>query len=173
MLIFVICFKKLNLRKINNYENNVIFGCFQRPEKLNNKTLVWAKMLLQVKNSKIIFINSSYNDYERILLNSLFKKLSVTENRIFFKIPVNRKDYLSSYNLVDVNLDTYPYNGGTTLFESSYMGVPTLTMKNNSFLLKCGESINKNLKMNDWIVKNENDFLDKAKGFSDKNIYMN
>ena len=48
------------------------------------------------------------------------------------------------------------------------MGVPTLTKENNSFLFRCGESINNNLSMQNWIAKNTNDYVDKAECFSNK-----
>ena len=46
------------------------------------------------------------------------------------------------------------------------MGVPILTKINdNSFWFRTGESINKNLNMNDWIAKDENDYVEIAKEF--------
>ena len=42
------------------------------------------------------------------------------------------------------------------------MNIPTLTMKNNSFMFRCGESINKNLNMDNWIANDEEDYIDKG-----------
>ena len=39
------------------------------------------------------------------------------------------------------------------------MNTPTLTMKNNSCMFRCGESINKNLNMEDWIANDEEDYV--------------
>ena len=111
-------------------------------------------ILIRVKKSKIFFINQSFNEYEKKKIIFHFNNNGVSNKRLIFIQPKNRKEYLNSYNLVDINLDTFPYNGGTTLFESSYMGVPTLTKENNSFLFRCGESINNNLNMQNWIAKN-------------------
>ena len=129
------------------------------------------KNIIRVKKSKIFFINQSFNEYEKKKLISHFNNNGVSTKRLLFIQPKNRKEYLNSYNLVDINLDTFPYNGGTTLFESSYMGVPTLTKENNSFLFRCGESINNNLNMKNWIAKNTNDYVNKAEDFSNKKVY--
>ena len=50
------------------------------------------------------------------------------------------------------------------------MGVPTLTKENDSFLFRCGESINNNLNMQNWIAKDSNDYVDKAESFSNKKL---
>ena len=53
------------------------------------------------------------------------------------------------------------------------MGVPILTKINkNSFSFRSGESINKNLNMNDWIVRDENDYIQKAIKFSENKNYL-
>ena len=42
------------------------------------------------------------------------------------------------------------------------MGVPTLTLKGDIFLYKCGASINKNIKLDQFIANNKNDYVNKA-----------
>ena len=59
-------------------------------------------------------------------------------------------------------LDTFPYPGVTTSCEAVLMGVPVLTMKGYNFNSRCGESININLKMEDFIAENKNDYVNKA-----------
>ena len=155
----------------NSHDNSIIYGCFQRPEKLNKKTLeTWAKILSNVKDSYLFFNNSYYRHNDEKIINSFFSSKKINTNRIRFNKFVNRFEYLNSFNFVDINLDTFPYNGGTTTFESSYMGVPTLTMENNSHMFRCGESININLKMRDWIASNHKDYVEKAIKHSNKKL---
>ena len=54
------------------------------------------------------------------------------------------------------------------------MGVPVLTMAGYNFNSRCGESINKNLGMEQLIAKDEDDYVQKAVDFSnDKEKYIN
>ena len=77
-------------------------------------------------------------------------------------------EYLKCYNRIDIALDSFPVTGGTTSFEASYMGVPTLTkISENNAWFKSGVSINKNLNMDDWIAKNEKEYISKALKFSE------
>ena len=66
------------------------------------------------------------------------------------------------YEKVDIALDTFPYNGVTTSFEALFMGVPVLTMAGYNFNSRCGESINKNLKLDYLISKDQEDYINKA-----------
>ena len=159
-----------NLKVFNDfYSSSFIFGCFQRPEKITNSVLeIWSKILSKKKDSYLFFNNASYQDNDEKIITKFFNKRGVKKTQIRFNRCKNRSDYLNAYNMVDINLDTFPYNGGTTSFESSYMGVPTLTMVNDSNMFRCGESINNNLDMSEWIAKDENDYLEKALEFSGK-----
>ena len=76
------------------------------------------------------------------------------------------EDHLNLYKKIDVALDTFPYNGVTTSFEAIWMGVPVLTMAGYNFNSRCGESINKNLNMEQLIAKDEDDYVDKAVNLS-------
>ena len=46
------------------------------------------------------------------------------------------------------------------------MGVPVLTMAGYNFNSRCGESINKNLNMEQLIAKDENEYVSKAVNLS-------
>ena len=74
-------------------------------------------------------------------------------------------NHLNNYNLIDIALDTFPYNGVTTSFEAIWMGVPVLTMAGYNFNSRCGESINKNLGLEYLISKDEEEYVSKAVGF--------
>ena len=64
-----------------------------------------------------------------------------------------------------MTLDTFPYPGVTTSFESILMGKPVLTMKGNNFNSRCGESINMNLGLDNFIANDQNDYYKKALEF--------
>ena len=72
---------------------------------------------------------------------------------------------ITLYNKIDLSLDTFPFPGVTTSFEAVLMGVPVLTMKGHNLNSRCGESININLKMENFIAKNKDDYFDKAISF--------
>ena len=99
-------------------------------------------------NSKLI-LKSSVNNNDDLIKNLKEKFLNenVNLNKIeFFDRVENQKKHLEFYNKFNLTLDTFPYPGVTTTFESILMGKPVLTMKGNNFNSRCGESINKNFR---------------------------
>lgn len=152
----------------NNY---VTFGSFNEIKKINATMIkIWSDILCQVNNSKLLLVSYKFNEEEfKSLFIKKFLDKGVNINQLIFQNGCERKDLLSKYNLIDIALDTFPYNGGTTTLEASWMCVPTLTRKGKSFLSKCGESININLGLNNWIAEDNDDYVKKAVYFS-KNI---
>jgi predicted O-linked N-acetylglucosamine transferase (SPINDLY family) len=73
---------------------------------------------------------------------------------------------LLSYNNIDIALDTFPYTGGTTSLETAWMCVPLLTIKGDSFISRCGASVNSNLNQDHWTANNINHYIQLAKEYS-------
>ena len=147
-------------------KNNSIFtfGSFNNFYKLSDETIkVWSK-ILNNSNSRLVLKSSSIIDNKVVenVVKKFEKELSDLASLEIIQNNLPRKDHLKQYNRIDVALDPFPYPGVTTSFESVMMGVPVLTMKGFNFNSRCGESINSNLKMQDFIAANSEDYYLKA-----------
>jgi len=143
------------------------FGCFNNFLKISEETIeIWAKILGEFNNSKLVLKNSVSADknYKKYLIEKFGNK--VDENRIIIlNYEKKKRKHLEHYLNIDLCLDTFPYNGVTTTFESLWMGVPVITLKGDRFVSRCGFSINKNAKLDDYVVNNKNDYISKALEF--------
>jgi len=146
----------------------ISFGSFNNILKINHKVVsTWSKILCRILNSKLYLVNKDFNDQEfKSYFEKLFLDKKVRSDQLFFQPFLKRDDFLNKYNLIDITLDTFPYSGGTTSLESTWMGVPVLTKKGDYFISKSTESINKNIGLNDWIANDESDYINKAVNFS-------
>ena len=79
-----------------------------------------------------------------------------------------KQNHINLYNEIDIGLDTFPYTGVTTTFEAIWMGVPVLTLKGDNFTSRCGESINVNLNLSEFIANDTDDYIKKAINFTKK-----
>ena len=146
------------------------FGCFNNSTKISNKCIdTWSEILNRIDDCKLI-IKASSKDSEIAQKKILdkFKKKNVDEKKIIFEQHKKEKlDHLKMYHNIDVSLDTFPYPGVTTSFESIWMGVPVLTKRGNNFVSRCGESINLNLGLNSFLADNDEDYINKAVAISE------
>ena len=147
----------------NNY---ITFGSFNNFCKINDSVInIWSEILKKVQKSKLILKPSGRSHTLR--LKKAFKKRGVENSVIFYENIESVNDHLKLYNEIDIALDTFPYNGVTTSFEAIWMGVPVLTMKGYNFNSRCGESINKNIGMENLVAKDKNDYINKATELSE------
>jgi len=141
------------------------YGSFNNFSKISEDVIdAWSKILRDT-NSQIYLKNPRHDTPSLVKKNIIEKFLErdVSKNKILFlDHQPNRYNHLELYNKIDLALDTFPYPGVTTSCESVLMGVPVLTMKGYNFNSRCGESININLKMEDFIAENKNDYVNKA-----------
>ena len=140
------------------------FGSFNNFVKLSDETIeLWSKILNNT-NSRLILKSGSTTSILTIKnVEKKFKEHGVQENKILIlNKNSTREEHLNQYNKIDVALDTFPYPGVTTTFEAILMGIPVLTMEGSNFNSRCGESINLNLGMNEFIARDKKNYFDKA-----------
>ena len=141
--------------------NFVTFGSVSKNLRINSKVIsTWSSILQRVKNSKLLINNFDMNNKEvkEIMLNR-FKEHGISENRLdfYFKTPP-----WDSMRQIDIALDCFPHNSGTTLIEHLYMGNPFITYSNRPSVGKIGASILTTLGHPEWIATSEEEYVEKA-----------
>ena len=150
------------------------FGSFNNFSKISDKTvMVWSEILKKTEG-KLILKSSSQSKIE--LEKNIFDKFSndlIKNNQIeILEGQRDKIEHMKLYNKIDLCLDTFPYNGVTTSFEAIWMGIPVLCLTGNNFVSRCGESINKNLGLGEFIAKDTNEYIEKAIYFSKKPNFL-
>ncbi len=153
-----------NLPAIKN--KFITFGSFNNLYKMNDSVIeLWSKLLKKIPNSKLFlkYRNLLNNTFYKSSIINKFHNFSIGQEQLILEgFSPKRENLLETYNKIDISLDTFPYSGATTNFESVWMGVPVLVLKGKKFISRCGESVNHNLGMSDWIAQNKEDFVSKA-----------
>jgi len=151
------------------------YGSFNNFKKISDDTIeVWSN-IIKNSNSQIYLKNPNKNDsidLKKNIIKKFTDKGVKKEKIIFLDYQKNTFNHLNLYNKIDLALDTFPYPGVTTTFEAVLMGVPVLTMKGYNFNSRCGESININLEMENFIADSKDDYFDKAIYFQDKLVSL-
>ena len=143
-----------------------IFCCFNNILKINPYIFnLWMKILKKNENTVLWLKSNKKNIIKNLKLEA--EKLEINSDRIIF---VNRlessEDYLASYKLADLFLDTFPYNAHVTGSDALYSGLPILTLCGESFASRVGASLLNTLNMNELIAYSATEYVNKAYNLS-------
>lgn len=146
-------------------QNIFTFACLNNPSKITDQAIeIWARILNGKPQSHLILGNSTAAMIEDI--SGKFTELGVNLDRVIFKAKMTIADYLKLHNEIDIALDTFPYNGGTTTFHSLWMGVPIIALEGDSTLSNVGVTIMRGLDLHQFCANSIEQYVEKALYFS-------
>jgi len=121
----------------------VTFGCLNNFCKINESVLAaWSAILRKVPKSRLIILTIEGEHRGRSAA-----ALGIDPARIEFVSPAPRAQYLQLYHRLDIFLDTFPYNGHTTVLDALWMGVPVVSLIGQTAVGRGGFSILSNLQL--------------------------
>ena len=141
---------------------HLTLGCFQNFSKVNDRVLhTWLQVMNALPGSRLRLQNRQ-SGAGRPLLQARLLAAGIDLARVDFTPPAERASYLSTYNEVDMLLDTFPFPGGTTTCEALWMGVPTVTMAGSSMLGNQGQAMMGCAGLPDWIARDTTEYVQLA-----------
>jgi predicted O-linked N-acetylglucosamine transferase (SPINDLY family) len=109
----------------------IVFGSVNNIAKLSPETLTtWARILKESPDSR----------------------LTVLERR-------HSSKFLDLFNLFDIALDPFPYNGGVTTCDALWMGVPVITLAGQTYVSRQGVSLLTHVGLPDLIAQTPDDYV--------------
>jgi len=144
----------------------ITFGTLTRSIRINHRTVrVWSEILKAVPNSRLVIDSRNFKDplmQERMAAR--FVEQGIARERLEIGYHSPPWDVLRG---IDISLDCFPHNSGTTLFESLYMGVPYITLAGRPSVGRLGSSILQALGHPEWIAESEDEYIAKTVKLAD------
>ena len=143
----------------------VTFGSLSRTIRLNDPLLkIWKKILDRVPGSRLRLDQKPFTTerMQELFLQRL-EGLGIPRERL--ELTCSQPHWLG-YNHIDVTLDCWPHNAGTTTIESLWMGVPVLSKLDRPSMGCVGAAILKPLGLEDWVAENEITYIEKAVAYA-------
>jgi predicted O-linked N-acetylglucosamine transferase (SPINDLY family) len=156
----------------------VTFGSFASQYKLTPQVVrAWAAILHGAPSARLLLKNRAMRaEGNRAFLLASFAAHGVDPARITLEAGAPHYDYLASYSRVDVALDPYPYNGGTTTSEALWQGVPALCVDGDRWAARQGASLLRAAGLDEFVVGDEAAYVARAtelgRGFADERATM-
>jgi protein O-GlcNAc transferase len=144
------------------------FGALASAYKLNDLTLgIWARILRSAPTARLLVRAPTLGDpSNRDHLRARFANLGVAHERIDLEGGAAHFDFLQSYDRIDIALDTFPYNGGTTTTEALWQGVPVLTYAGDRWVARTSASLLRAAGLDEWVAGDEEDLVANARALA-------
>ena len=121
----------------------ITFGCLASQYKITNEVVAAWSGILQASPGSILFLKNSTLSSPDIcqFVHGLFEAHGISAERIRLQGPSDHYEFLKAYDEIDIALDTFPYNGGTTTTEAIWQGVPVIAFWGDRWASRTSASI--------------------------------
>ncbi len=141
----------------------VTFASFNNVGKITNDAVaLWSRILDAVPGSRLTMksVDRFSDPGTRAHFTAMFAVRGIGPDRLeMLPGDVGLAAHLARYSAVDIALDPFPCNGGTTSLEALWMGVPVVTMAGETFMSRQGLTFLGLLDLDDLIAADGDSYV--------------
>ncbi|HUE74669.1 MAG TPA: tetratricopeptide repeat protein [Pirellulaceae bacterium] len=140
------------------------FGSLVSQYKLTSVVLDdWAEILRRVESSRLVLANRALQSTcnQEYLLKQ-FTDRGVRPEQLEFLRPAEHYQFLDYYSRIDLALDAYPYNGGTTTMEAIWQGVPVLTAGGDRWASRTSQTLLRRTHLAEFVAADRRAYVETA-----------
>jgi protein O-GlcNAc transferase len=142
----------------------ITFGSLNKLAKVSQEVIsVWSEILKAIPNSKLVMKDFTFID--RMTCQQTIDKFiqrGVAAEQITFQSWDPSPKHLETYNMIDIGLDTFPFNGAATTCEAMWMGVPVVTLAGNAYHSRSGKSLLSNVGLKELVAETHDEYIEIA-----------
>ncbi len=128
------------------------FGSFNQPIKIRPLAWqVWARILDEVPDARLLVLAHGGGAFERNA-HVILAEAGVDPNRLRVVDQRSHVEFLRLHHTVDLMLDTFPFNGHTTVCDALWMGVPSIMLAGDTYASRFGTSVLRNLGLDEFVA---------------------
>ena len=140
---------------------HVTFGTLTRAIRINHHGIrAWSEILKRVPGSRLVMDSGNFKSAPACeAMAQRFMAHGIDRERLEIGCHSPPWDVLRG---IDIGLDCFPHNSGTTLFEMLYMGAPYVTLAGRPSVGRLGSAILQGMARRDWIADSEQEYVNKV-----------
>ena len=118
-------------------------------------------MLKAVPNSRLLLKALALEDEGTCeYFREQFVAQGIDGARVILEKPTLKiENFFDSYHKIDIALDPFPYNGGTTTCQALWMGIPVISLRGKQFFSRMSYSFLSNLGMGELSAQTEEEYV--------------
>jgi predicted O-linked N-acetylglucosamine transferase (SPINDLY family) len=140
----------------------ITFGCLCSQYKITNEVIVaWSRILRESPAGSTLLLKNKQLGSEGMAtwIRGLFAEHGISGERIRTEGPEAHHAFLNAYSRIDLALDVFPYNGGTTTTEALWQGVPVLTFHGDRWASRTSESLLRAAGLDEFVAPDLEGFI--------------
>jgi protein O-GlcNAc transferase len=140
------------------------FGCLAPQYKISTEVVeAWSRILNACPQTRLVLKNTVLGmPSGRDFVRDMFARFAVAEDRLDLHGPDEHFTFLERYNDIDIALDTFPYNGGTTTMEAIWQGVPVLSFEGDRWAARISASLLREGGLGEFVAPSLDEFVAQA-----------
>ena len=142
----------------------VTFGHFGRAIRLNDGVIAaWSEILKRVPGSRLMLNNAPFADPATgALFIERFARHGIKADRLDLVCTSPQTKTWATYGEIDIALDPFPHNAGTTTVEALWMGAPVISLADRPSVGRFGAMILGAVGLDDWVAGDVEAYVAKA-----------
>jgi predicted O-linked N-acetylglucosamine transferase (SPINDLY family) len=154
--------KRVDSPSLQNSPRVVRLCCFCNQYKITRDQIrLWAE-ILKSSPAELTLLSRGTEIDERVV--NYFKHFGSLSSQLkFVGRTESQAEYLHRLSTFDLFLDTYPYNGHTTVKEALWAGLPVLTLQGQSFASRVASSILETAGLRELVAATASEYVEKAR----------
>ena len=137
----------------------VTFGSTNNFAKLTPEMIsVWVDIMHALPDSRLIIVGVPQGVAQQTI-GERFVAHGIDLNRlsIYGRLPF--VEFWELHHQIDIALDHFPYNGGTTTCDALWLGVPVVALTGQAFVSRMGYALLKNIGLPELAAKNRQEYV--------------
>ncbi len=146
----------------------ITFASFNSWTKVSPQVIdAWCSILAALPRARLVIAARGADDAQvRAGMLKPFADDGIDRERLSIRGTRPLAGFLNMFQDVDIALDPFPYNGGTTSLHTLWMGVPVVTLQGGGETARAGGSILCGLGLQDLVAENVEDYCRIAVGLA-------
>ena len=137
----------------------VTFGSTNNIAKLSPETIAtWADVLRALPDARLIMAGIPQGSAQQSLCER-FSAHGIDPQRLTVHGRLSPGRYWELHHQIDIVLDPFPYNGGTTTCDALWLGVPVVALAGQEFVSRMGYALLKNIGLPELAAASRQDYV--------------
>jgi len=149
--------RKFSKTQLGLPEDDIVFACFNNNYKITPPIFDSWMRILSIVQGSVLWLLADNSIAKNNLIREAIAR-GIDSSKLIFAERMPIEEHLARHDLVDLFLDTLPYNAHTTCSDALWAGLPVLTLIGNAFPSRVAASLLTAINLPELITNSQEEY---------------